>query len=277
MKHDPVSKIMTIAQKALEKSEKKEITLPKWPDGKRGVPNAFLRSALFSATKPAKDEDRENLTRAVCASQNGFTVIYTGKQLNQDDLLLWETLVDMAKATPLGVSCKFTAYSILKSMGLGDSGKERSQLKLGITRLIACAIEIEFNGTRAYTSSLITTSESDSSTDQIRVTLDRNLINLYRQHTWINLEQRVKLKKKPLAQFLFGYYSSHKHPYPIKIETLLELSGSKTKRIAKFKESLKLALEELINIEFLLNYSISDDNLITVSRCTGNEGIIYRE
>ena len=259
-------KVQSIAERALAKSADKAVTLPAWPDNKRGVPNTFLRSALFSAIKPVKDEDRENLTRVVCASQNGFTIIYTGKQLNQDDLVLWETLVDMAKPTPLGICCEFTAYEILKSMGLGDGSREREHLKLGITRLIACAIEIEFNGVKAYTSSLILESESDKVSDKIQVTLNRNLINLYRQHTWIDLEQRMKLKKKPLAQYLLGYYSSHKQPYPVKVETLLELSGSKTKRVAKFKESLKTALDELVKINFLSSYAVSDDNLVSVKR-----------
>lgn len=271
MNDDPVAKSIEIGNKALAKSALNPVALPEWPNTKVSVPNTFLRSALFSAIKPLKDEDRKNLDHVVCASQQGFSIIYTGKELNQDDLRLWETLVNISRATPLGVTCEFTVYSILKSMGLGDSGKERLQLKNGILRLIACAIEINFNGTSAYTSSLITSSESESITDKIKIKLDRKLINLYKQSTWIDLEQRIKLKRKPLAQFLLGYYSSHKKPYAIKIETFLTLSGSKTKRISKFKENIKTALSELIAIDFLSSYHICDNNLVYVTKKTCRE------
>lgn len=250
-----------LQKKVDERSLSKDLKLPDWPESKRGTPNSFLRSALFSAIQ---SKDRVFLYGVVLASQCGITIKFTGQQLNQEDLTLWETLVHLAKDEPLGNICNFTAYDILKTMGSGDSGAEREILHKGIIRLGACMVEISLNGSRTYFSSLIDSGVKDEITGHYTIQLSRNLIKLYKQNTWLDWEQRAQLRRKPLAQALHSYYSSHKSPYPVKIETLQQLAGSKTKSLSKFKQNLKLALDELIKIEFLVSYEARDDNLITV-------------
>ena len=255
-------KLDRIQKKVEERSLSKEIKLPNWPDAKRGTPNSFLRSALFSAIQ---SKDREFLYGVVLASQDGVTVRFTGQQLNQEDLSLWETLVHLAKDEPLGNVCEFSAYDILKTMGAGDSGIEREILHKGIIRLTACAVEILLGGNRAYFSSLIDSGVKDEITGHYTIQLNRQLIRLYSQTTWIDLEQRAKLRRKPLAQYLHGYYSSHKKPHPIKVETLHRFSGSKNKKMFAFKQKLSVALNELVKIGFLESYAI-DGETITVKR-----------
>lgn len=258
-------KLDRIQKKVEERSLSKEVKLPNWPEAKRGTPNSFLRSALFSATQGKDDKDRPYLYGEIVASQEDIAIKFTGKQLNQDDLTLWEALVHLAKNEPLGNICKFTAYSILQSMSLGAGGDERERLHKGIIRLNACSVEISHNGSRVYFSSLIDSGAKDELTGYYTIQLNRQLIKLYSQTTWIDLEQRLQLRKKPLAQFLHGYYSSHKNPYPVKVKTLHNLSGSKNKRLSDFKQKVSAALDELVQIEFLLNYSI-DEDIVTVKR-----------
>ena len=248
-----------LQKKVDERSLLKDLKLPDWPDTKRGTPNSFLRSALFSAIQ---SKDRVFLKNAVLASQEGFTVKFTGEQLNQEDLTLWETLVHLAKDQPLGNICEFTAYGILQSMGLGDGGIERDRLHIGIIRLGACMVEISHNGSRTYFSSLIDSGAKDELTSHYTIQLNRQLIKLYGQNTWVDWEQRLQLRKKPLAQALHSYYSSHKKPYPVKIETLHQLSGSKNKQMANFKIKIASALDELVKIDFVKSYSINGDMVI---------------
>ncbi|NMQ30028.1 hypothetical protein E4Q23_21080, partial [Candidatus Accumulibacter phosphatis] len=91
------------------------IQLPLWPEPKRGTPNSFIRSALFSAIQ---SKDRQFIDGKTLDSQAGITIKYTGQQLNQEDLTLWETLVHLAKGHPLGNVCSFTAHGLLKAMCL---------------------------------------------------------------------------------------------------------------------------------------------------------------
>ncbi len=256
------SRLDSLQQKADERSSSKELKLPNCPDTKRGTPNSFLRSALFSAIQ---SKDRVFLDGVVLASQQGITIKFTGKQLNQEDLTLWETLVHLAKDEPLGNVCEFTAYDILKTMGLSDGGIDRERLHKGIIRLGACMVEISINGHLTYFSSLIDSGVKDEITGHYTIQLSKNLIKLYKQNTWLDWDQRLMLRKKPLAQTLHGYYSSHKKPHPVKIETLYQFSGSKNKQTADFKRKVTIALDELIKIEFLESYLI-DSNIVTVKR-----------
>jgi len=255
-----------LEKKSAERSLAKDILLPECPDAKRGTPNSFLRSALFSATQGQDNKDRPYLDGAILASQQGFTIKYTGKQLNQDDLTLWETLVHLAKEQPLSNICEFTAYEILKSLQINTGKAEYDRLEKGIDRLTACQVKITFNG-KTFSRSLIIGYEKLEATSHYRLELSLDLIKLYGKSDWTAIDwgQRITLRKKPMAQFLHGYYSSHKAPYPVKVATLHQLSGSKTKRLAKFKENLKAALDELVKIDFLESYSIEDD-LVTVKR-----------
>jgi len=239
-----------------KRSAAKEVKLPGWPDNKRGTPNSFLRSALFSAVQ---SKDRADLKGAVMASQGGITIKYTGEQLNQEDLTLWETMVHLCKESPLGNICQFTAYEILKALQLGTRADDYERLHIGIVRLIACAVEIE-QGRKKYIGSLLIDAALESEPEiRYRVQLNRSLIRLYVENTWVDFGQRLQLRSKPLAQFLHGYYSSHKTPYPVTVAFLHGLSGSKTKALWKFKQSLSAALDELVKIDFLKSYLIEDD------------------
>lgn len=260
-------KLAKLHQKSLELSQSKEIRLPEWPNNKRGTPNSFLRSALFSAVQ---SKDRADLKEVVLASQSGFTVKYTGQQLNQEDLALWEALVHLAKDSPLGDECEFTAYEILTSLNLNTGSDGYKTLHSGITRLTACAVEINKNGAgRGFMGSLIEFSENHNieSTTRYKLKLGRMLIKLYIDNTcWIDFGQRQLLKRKPLAQFLYGYYSSHQSSYPIKIETLHKLSGSNVKSMRKYKQNLDKAHQELKKIDFIDDHGIEDNGLVWIKR-----------
>jgi hypothetical protein len=251
-------KVQLMQKKAMERAALAPALLPTWPETKRATPSAFLRSALFSAVQ---SKNRVFLNAVVLGSQEGITVRFTGEQLNQEDLTLWENLVHLAKEQPLGNVCEFTAYDILKTIGLGDGGIERQILHKGIIRLTACAVEILVDGKNTYFSNLIAQGIRDEETGYYKIQLSKSLIKLYNQNTWVDFEQRAKLRKKPLAQFLHGYYSSHKAPFPVKIETLYKLSGSKNKQKADFKRKIIASLGELVKIGFLEGYSINTDKI----------------
>ncbi len=241
------------------------IQLPLWQDKKRGTPNSFLRSALFSAIQ---SKDREFVQGAILASQDGITVKFTGQQLNQEDLTLWETLVHLAKRHPLGNECSFTAHGILKAMELHTGGAAHQRLHEGIIRLIACAVEITHEG-KKYAGPLVieSTSNKDEINSNYTLSLNQNLIRLYGETQWtaIDWQQRLELRKKPLAQALHAFYSSHRQPFPVKLATLQRLTGSRIVQAAGFKRLCRTALDELVKLGFLTGYHIDRDT-VTVSR-----------
>ena len=246
-----------------ERAGAEVIQLPLWTDKKRGTPNSFIRSALFSAIQ---GKDRQFIKNATLASQEGITIKFTGEQLNQEDLTLWETLVHLAKVHPLGNICSFTAYGILKALDLNTGGAAHQRLHEGITRLIACAVEITHEN-KTYTGSLVEGSTKDELTSHYAVRLNRDIIRLYGETQWtgIDWQQRLGLRRKPLAQALHAFYSSHRQPFPVKLATLQRLTGSRNQQAASFKRQCQTALDELVKLGFLTDYRIEQDS-VTVSR-----------
>ena len=239
------------------------IQLPLWPEPKRGTPNSFIRSALFAAIQ---SKDRVFLKEATLASQKGITVKFTGEQLNQEDLSVWETFAHLARQHPLGHLSEFTAHGLLKSLGMHTGLSQHKQLHSTIIRLTACAVEITHEG-KTYFGPLVKSGLKDELTSHYRIELNRELIRLFGENQWTALDwqQRQGLRGKHLAQALHAFYSSHRQPFPIKLDTLRSYVGSKNFQKAGFKVKLRAALDELVKIGFLSNYAI-DGDIVSVDR-----------
>ena len=269
---------LDVVMKRLEASVKKAeatrpaelIQLPLWYEPERGAPNSFLRSALFAAIQ---SKDRRYLKGVELAASKDVSIKFTGEQLNQEDLSVWETLVHLGREHPLGNVCQFTAHGLLKKLGLNTGGKEHLRLHQTITRMIACAVEIKHEG-KIYIGSLIEEAFGEDRNGgagepqrRYALKLNRALINLFGERQWTAIlwDQRLQLRRRPLAQALHGYYSSHRTPLPVKVETLRQFVGSTNEQKADFKRHLKAALTELVKVEFLTGYKIEGD-LVKVFR-----------
>jgi hypothetical protein len=253
-----------------EREENGVVQLPLWQEQKRGTPNTFLRSALFAAIQ---SKDRVFIKETLLFSQQGITVKFTGEQLNQEDLDVWEALVHLARKHPLGTECSFTAHSILKMLGLDTGGCQHERLHSAIIRLTACAVEIKHEGVK-YFGSLIESGVKDEVTSHYVISINRKLNRLFGDHQWtaIDWEQRLLLKGKPLAQALQAYFSSHERPYAVNLSTLQQLTGSRNTQPADFRRKVRAALDALVKIGFLEHYSIETD-LVTVKRVIKNRQI----
>lgn len=239
------------------------VQLPLWPEPARGVPNSTLRGALFAAVQ---GKGRQYMKREILASQNGVTIRFTGWQLDQSDLDVWEQCLHLARMHPLGTRCDFTAHAFLKAMGRSTGKYQHEQLKEEFSRLTACAVEIT-QDQKTYFGSMVEGGVRDEISGRYVINLNPQMITLYGPGMWtaIDWQQRHQLARKPLALWLHGFYASHAEPFPLKVATLHELSGSQTKRLRKFKENLKSALYELQEVGAITAYEIEGD-LVTVYR-----------
>jgi TrfA protein len=252
---------------ARQREKEKVVQLPLWRDDRRGTPNDFLRSALFAAIQ---SKDRKMLDGITLVSQKNMVVKFTGKQLNQEDLDVWEAILHLSNTTPLGSEISLTGYSILKTLKLPTGGEQHRRLEEAIDRLAGCYIKLDFtegHNRFKYGGSLIDKFFKHENTGHYLMVMSRELTKLFAPDGWtaINFDQRLQLRSKQLAQFLHGYYSSHDKPHPVKLSTLQELSGSVNKQPAGFKVKARTALDELAKIGFLESYSI-DAGLVTVKR-----------
>lgn len=241
----------------------KVVQLPIWPAQTRGTPNSFLRGALFAAIQ---GKERRALKAELLAAQQGIEILFTGWQLDQSDLDVWEQAVQLAASHPLGNVCLFKIKSFLQALGRHDGKSDREWLKDAFRRLMASGVEIK-HGPYTYGGSLLEFWQ-DEQADAYQLQLNTRILSLYSAGwTAIDWEMRRKLRRKPLALWLHGWLSSHAENYPTKVETIRHLSGSRNSHKGSFKRQLATALSDLEAISLISAWSIdSKTDLVSIKR-----------
>ena len=233
------------------------IQLPLWPEPKRGAPNAVLRGALFAAIH----KDRQYMRRKeLIAAQDGITIRYTGEQLDQADLDVWEQVLHLARTQALGKRCYFTAHGFLKALDRHTGTTAHEWLGSAFARLGATWVEIS-DGRRTFLGSLIEGGARDEDTGRYVLEINPQLAKFFGPTRWTQIDwgQRQKLRGKPLALWLHGFYASHAAPYPLRVEYLHKLSGSRTKQLKHFKQNLVRALRDLEAVGAIQAFEIRDE------------------
>jgi hypothetical protein len=142
------------------------------------------------------------------------------------------------------------AYTILTAMGRQTGGLQYRELRADISRLAAGMVsirnaqnKIEFIGHH-----LLSKATQEETSRHWVYRLDPDLRALYGEisHTLIDWQKRRALQGKDLARWLQLYIASHAKPFPVKVATLKELSGSRAKALKNFRAQLRKALDDLI-------------------------------
>ena len=253
----------TASLQNISASQPLAVQLPLWAEVCRGVPNSVLRSALFGVVRRGPRSFQQRVQKA---SVEGIKIIHTGPQLDQADLDVWEQALQLARTGGLGCRIQFTASQFLKSIGRDNGKSQHEWLKGAFARLAASVVEIK-DGHRAYFGAILSHGGRDDQTGRYVIEMNPKLIELYGLDGWSSVEfdQRMALKKRPLAQWLHGYYSSHAKPFPIKVETLHRLCGSHNASTKGFKQDLKSALEKLAEVT-RWTWEIDASGLVHVSK-----------
>ena len=256
----------TIAKAKAEGREAPELNqpakiyqFPLWPEPVRGMPNPALRSALFSAIQ---SKDRRFINGELIAALGGIELRFKGEQLNQEDLEVCAELFHLARLHPLGDTCHASAHGLLKALGRHTGCSEHLQLHRSIWRLQAHGVEIKA-GRYRYLGSLIMEGAKDDLTRHYLIKVNPKLAPLViAGWTGLDAEQRRSLRGKPLALWLHAFYASHAQPYPYKVETLRDLSGSRTANLKHFRQSLRRALNELQTAGAIAAWEIDGGDLV---------------
>jgi hypothetical protein len=216
-------------------------SLPAWPDSVRAVPNGFLRSALFGAIKRGA---RRYMQGELVAAVDGVEIRYTGQRLDQGDLDVWQSVLHAVRVQELGSQCRVTSYALLKLMGKTDTGSNRATLQTRIERLRANALTVK-QGRYSYIGGLLAGAAKDDETQEWVIELDAKMRPLFADDGFTQIEWTVRhaLSGQPLAQWLHGFYASHAKPFPMRMETLLKLSGSESENPRSARQTLRKALD----------------------------------
>lgn len=242
---------------------------PFWPEPDRGVPNELIRSALFAAIQ---GKHRKIMRGQAVAAHGPYSIEFTGVQLTQTHLDVFEGVMHIARGIHEGNTVRFSAHQLLKLIGRHTGRYEHDWLYLMLQDLTATSVSIKKTNPTTkeqeavFWGSLIPAGAGDLRRGNYAVQVSRDMIKLFeRGFTQIQWEQRRALKQKPLACWLQLYYSSHARPYPVTVTFLREQSGSRTANIRAFRQNLKSALDELKAVGVISAWHIVDD-LVHVER-----------
>ncbi|MBD8234733.1 plasmid replication initiator TrfA (plasmid) [Pantoea agglomerans] len=227
-------------------TEEERKHLPMSSKVKTPAPNVVLRSALFGIVGKGSRKYEKNVIKAAL---NGYTVKFTGEQLDQSDLDVWLECIRLSQQAPLGDTVRFSSNSFLKSIGRNTGKSDHEWLKTVFLRLRANAIDIS-DGRYSYIGGLVNELYRDEKTGENCLVLNPKIAACFGEDGWTGIDNaiRLELKGKPLTQWLHGFYSTHHTPLPIKVSTIKELCGSEVNELYKFRQMLKKSLIELSEV-----------------------------
>ncbi len=248
------------------------VELPLCAQGKHVGPNACFQSALFGMVARGR---RKYLNGEEIVSFKGIKIIYTGEQLDQGDLDVFIHAIHLtaqkkANRRPDGL-VYFSVRGFLSSIGRKPGKSGQQWLLKSIRRLSASNVEIRFEEKQMYSTysiyggSLINDYFYDPSNQKYYLRVNSGLGSLF-DLGWTQLcwQKRLQLSGN-LTRWLHGLYSSIQ-TYPIRVSSLLVLSGSSCGRLRRFREQLKKALNELVTVGTIRSWKIDNEDKVHIYR-----------
>ena len=243
--------------------------MPAWPETLRCVPNEILRSALFNARN--RKVERVYLQRQEIAVLFNGRITFTGMELRQDDETVWLQLIHLARNAPPGAMVEFTPKQFCEAIGWVVGGASYARLRACLTRMQANSLGIYSDRLSAGVSlSMIPKFEwqdmANNTLRKYRVLVAPELVALYEGGEYSRLEWQQRLALPVgIATWLHGFYSTHKEPYPYKLETIQKGCGISVERTDKLQGLIAAALADLVRVGFLESFEIIE-GLVHVRR-----------
>jgi hypothetical protein len=171
--------------------------------------------------------------------------------------------LEYAKRTPIGEPITFTFYELCQDLGWSINGRYYTKAEECLSRLQATAM--------GFTSDRVGHLESVSllhrfrvldrgkKTSRCQVLIDEEIVVLFAGDHYTKFIWEKYRKLSPTARRMFDYFSSHREPYPLKLETFRLMCGSDSTRVKKWREQVGEACEELRGSGLVEHAWVNDD------------------
>lgn len=275
---------LSIAQRLQEENAVSSLR-PTWGDDKRAVSKQLARSALFRVADPRRP--REHFREERIASWVRTEIRYSGEELRQDDQDVFMQLVHVMRKQELGNVVVVFGSEMLQALQWSDSQEQYDRLFQCIRRMLEGTVWVwnpDNRGTKLYGTHLIQSvegidadaeekeklrAEGKLTEEEERLTpartiwrlhLDRSLANIMTDDSLTLVDWVRHLSLTPMAKWFHVFYSTHREPYAMSPKLFKELSGSKQKNLATFRQRIHKTLNELVEKRFLESYDYNAEN-----------------
>lgn len=234
----------------------RDVYLPCWSDFAVGLPNALLRSRLWTAGEGC-DAWMEGAEIATLGQD--ARILYTGKQLTQYDRRVFAACLEYYKeGRPLsdGRSSAWVCvsfYQFAQSMGLAYTLNTHKAMRASLVRLEAAALRLGAGNLELPVPRLLEVAFDDGyhsrpekelkGSDQIAFRVLEQFAALYGPTAWTAVPKPA-LELRGIRAWLAGFYATHRAPRELPFSKLQELSGMSC-RPNDFRACVTRALDEL--------------------------------
>ena len=235
--------------------------LPEIFEDRRAIPNCFLRGALFGMVRKGRRSLVENQP---IFTMSQYKVSFSGSEMDQNDLELWDTLMFLAKNRQVDTELRITLYDLCQQMRLTDAKSNYERLTTRAKRLAFGKVSIKTDN-KEYFGSLLDDVYIDNDGDgKLVIRYNKKLAPLFTDgdYTLISADIRHLLGDNQLARWLYNFYETHNQPLPFTIDFLQKLCRSDNSP-KDFKYKLKIALEQVKKAHLAVNLKSKWDCEIT--------------
>ncbi len=241
----------------------REVFLPNWSSVTRGLPDAFLRTALFSTSSSIQKSNQLILegdkslivANEVIASMNNLRFLFSGYRLCQFDRQVYATCLDYYREQPLAPldgtkQVRTSYYEFANRMGGTHNAKTYMGIQASLLRLSFAQIRIRSDRLDIEVTKLLAVDFDDGSAsgelkgaDTLTLRVTESVAELFGIAAWTAIDLQA-VDYDGLRGWLGSFYATHKEAKWLPVKTLFKLSGYESK-MSNFRDSLIKALDKL--------------------------------
>lgn len=239
-----------------------DVYLPSWTEATIGLPNALLRSAMFSAASTSPGYLRE----AKLASQGDSTLTFTGEGLTSYDRKIFAVCLDHYREdrplSPGGDALwvRTTYFAFARDMGLQYGANVHRAIRASLLRLNSANLRVRVNRLNVPLPRLIevafdegymdetTPDDQLKGSDAIVFRISEAMASLFGPTDWTAVPKVALNDITGLSAWLASFYATHSKPYTLQVNDLYELSAVASTK-AEFRRMLRIALAKLQEFE----------------------------
>jgi len=235
-----------------------EVYLPSGTESTYGLPNALLRSALFSVAPMENQAECKHLLNAPIEALGDTVLKLTGYRLYDYDRQVFASLLSYYTGDrPLAADksapwVKSTYWQLAKILGVAYGPNVHKAIRSSLIRLNAACLRLRFNGHETPATNLAEVDIEDPCIDNDQFKCSTEILfrvpvavaEWFGPTSWTAVPAAALTKHSGLPRWIAGYYSTHSKPYPSAIPDLYRYSGAECD-LPEFRRRLKKALLKL--------------------------------